>query len=87
MSVKAEIFESFVERLRESPFFGALDEENLVHLAAQVEQIDFQTGMTVFREEDPSQGLYWLHSGTLKAVKYSIAGKEQILHFIKPGQT
>ena len=56
-------------------------------LVEQVQQTDFPAGMTIFREGEPSQGLYWLCSGTLKAVKYSTSGKEQILHFVKPGQT
>ena len=87
MSGLNESFTLFIEQLRESPFFGSLSEDSLMFLVAQVQQTDFQAGMTIFREGEPSQGLYWLHSGTLKAVKYSTSGKEQILHFIKPGDT
>lgn len=87
MSALNQSFTLFIERLRESPFFGPLSEESLAFLVAQVKQTNFQAGKTIFREGEPSQGLYWLHSGTLKAVKYSTSGKEQILHFIKPGET
>ena len=77
----------FIERLRESPFFGPLSEDSLAYMVAQVRQTDFQAGMAVFREGEASQGLYWLQSGTLKAVKSSASGKEQILHLIRSGQT
>ena len=87
MSPLNESFTLFIEQLRESPFFGSLSEDSLTYLVVQVQQTDFQAGNTIFREGEPSQGLYWLHSGTLKAVKYSTSGKEQILHFIKPGDT
>jgi CRP/FNR family transcriptional regulator len=87
MSAPNEAFTLFVERLRENPFFGPLSEESLAFFVARVKQTNFQTGKTIFRAGEPSQGLYWLHSGTLKAVKYSTSGKEQILHFIKPGET
>ena len=87
MSTLNEPFSLFIERLRSSPFFGPLSEESLAYFVAQVKQTNYQAGMTIFREGEVSQGLYWLQSGTLKAVKYSAAGKEQILHFIKPGET
>lgn len=77
----------FVERLRESPFFGELGEEGLTFLANQAKQISYQAGATIFIEGEPSQGLYWLQSGALKAVKYAKSGREQILHLIEPGQT
>jgi CRP/FNR family transcriptional regulator len=47
----------------------------------------YPAGKAIFWEGEPSQGLYWLHSGALKAVKYSASGREQILHLINPGQT
>lgn len=87
MPIQNESFTLFIERLRESPFFEPLSEESLETLVTQVKHTEFEAGMTIFREGEPSQGLYWLHSGTLKAVKYSASGKEQILHFVKPGQT
>ncbi|MCP4168886.1 MAG: Crp/Fnr family transcriptional regulator [Chloroflexi bacterium] len=87
MSEPNTSFTRFIEQLRESPFFGTFDEESLAFLVAQAKRTNHQAGLTIFREGEPSQGLYWLRSGTLKAVKYSISGKEQILHFIRSGQT
>lgn len=77
----------FVERLRESPFFGPLSENSLAFLGTRAKQSLYQPGETVFGEGEPSQGLYWLQSGTLKAVKYSTSGREQILHLVNPDTT
>lgn len=77
----------FIEHLRENPLFGLLSEESLTFLGKQARKTQYQANATIFWEGEPSQGLYWLQSGTLKAVKYSASGKEQILHLIKPGQT
>jgi len=77
----------FIEQLRESPFFGPLSEKSLAFLETQAKQTRYQASATIFWEGEPSQGLYWLQSGTLKAVKYSTSGREQILHLIQPGRT
>ena len=87
MSVDKDLLELFIDRLRESPFFGSLSEEGLAFLETRAKLTLYQTGASIFAEGKPSQGLYWLLSGTLKAVKYSTAGREQILHLIEPGQT
>lgn len=87
MSKLADPLAPFIERLRESPIFGPLGEEGLAFLEKRAKPTNYQAGATVFGEGEPSQGLYWLQSGTLKAVKYSTAGREQILHLITAGQT
>lgn len=77
----------FIHQLQEDAFFSSMDEASLIALATKAKQARYQTGELIFEDGKPSKGLYWLESGTVKAVKYSQAGKEQILHFIKPGQT
>ncbi len=77
----------FIKQLQQNPFFSSLQGESLAILVAQAKQAHFQAGEIIFAEGEPSQGLYWLQTCTLKAVKYSAAGREQILHFINPGQT
>jgi len=76
-----------VNRLKESPFFGMLDEEGLSFLGKQARHALYPAGGMIFGEGESSKGLYWLESGTLKAVKYAPSGREQILHLIKAGQT
>lgn len=87
MSDRDDSLALFIERLQESPLFGTLSKTSLAFLGSRAKQIQYKAGATVFGEGEPSQGLYWLQSGTLKAVKYSTTGREQVLHLIKPGQT
>jgi CRP/FNR family transcriptional regulator len=71
----------------ENPFFGSLPESALAFLGKHATHNQYSTGETIFWEGEPSKGLYWLYSGTLKAVKYATTGREQTLHLIKEGQT
>lgn len=87
MNQRESSFKQFFERLQHSPFFSELGEDDLLILAKKAKKIDLEAGGVVFEEGAPSQGLYWLESGAVKAVKYARSGKEQILHFIEPGQT
>ena len=87
MSQTTDPLSLFINRLRESPFFGHLSEEGLEFLGLRAKRSFYQPSATIFGEGEPSQGLYWVQSGALKAVKYSTAGREQILHLINSGQT
>ncbi len=87
MSTPNNAFNLFIKQLQESAFFRTMAEEELTAMVMQAKRLSFEAGDLVFEEGEPSKGLYWLESGTVKAVKYSQGGKEQILHFIKPGHT
>jgi CRP/FNR family transcriptional regulator len=87
MSQTTDPLSLFINRLRESPFFGSLSEDGLAFLGKRAKRSFYEPSATIFGEGEPSQGLYWVQSGTLKAVKYSTAGREQILHLINSGQT
>jgi CRP/FNR family transcriptional regulator len=76
-----------IERLKESVFFGSLNDNSLLYLGSRARQTRYAVGEAIFWEGERSQGLYWLHSGTLKAVKFAASGKEQTLHLIEAGQT
>lgn len=77
----------FIEQLQKSSFFSQIDKLELAGLVSHAKQSNFKSGELIFEEGQSSQGLFWLESGTVKAVKYAQGGKEQILHFIKIGQT
>ncbi len=47
----------------------------------------YEKGEMIFWEGDQSQGFYLVLEGLIKIYKLSGEGKEQILQFIKPGQT
>jgi CRP-like cAMP-binding protein len=87
MSARKESGGILIEHLQVIPFFSALDNDTLEHLRQLARHCVYEPSQAVFVEGDPSQGLYWLNSGMLKAAKYSTSGREQVLHLIRPGQT
>jgi CRP-like cAMP-binding protein len=78
---------NLLERLQQSPFFEPLSKGSLNALVAAARRASYLAASLVFQEGETSQGLFWLESGALKAVKYSTQGREQIIHLVKPGQT
>jgi len=68
-------------------FFSDLEESLQAEIARQTFRRVYQSGETVFWEGDACQGLYVVEKGWLKAVKLSPAGREQVLHFLGPGET
>jgi CRP/FNR family transcriptional regulator len=87
MSRPSDPLSLFIARLRESPFFESGPDSALFFLSKYATHKHYQAGETIFWEGESSLGLYWLQSGTLKAVKYSTSGREQIIHLINLGQT
>ena len=69
------------------PYFAALDVAALETIAQSTLRQDYTTGQIVFLEGEECIGLYIVHDGWLKVVKLSSAGREQILHFVGPGET
>jgi CRP/FNR family transcriptional regulator len=69
------------------PYFVDLDRATLETIAQSTARQDYTTGQIVFLEGEACIGLYIVHEGWLKVVKLSPAGREQILHFVGPGET
>jgi CRP-like cAMP-binding protein len=69
------------------PYFAELDTATLDTIARSTIRQDYATGQVVFLESEECIGLYIVHEGWLKVVKLSPAGREQILHFVGPGDT
>lgn len=76
-----------IRQLKEIRFFANLDKDDLAILASHTKQIHLEAEQTLFTEGEQGEGLYWLQSGWLKAVKYSSSGREQTLHFIEAKNT
>ncbi|MCC6169265.1 MAG: Crp/Fnr family transcriptional regulator [Caldilineaceae bacterium] len=75
-----------VEHLQAIPIFASLGPATLRALVETAHWREYTTGAVVFLEEEPAQGLYYLHRGWLKIVKFSADGREQILQFLGPGE-
>jgi len=85
-----QIFASRTElsqRLQTNPFFAGLDEETLQALVKTAVWRQYDGGEIVVLEGEAAAGLYYLQYGWLKAVKISLAGREQILRLLEPGET
>ncbi len=68
-------------------FFSGLDASIQEEIARRAVGRVYQSGEAVFWEGDACQGLYVVEQGWLKVVKLSPAGREQVLHFLGPGET
>jgi signal transduction histidine kinase len=68
--------ESIVERLRDTPLFGGLDEEPLHRLVEMGEILDLAGGELLIREGDQADALYVVLSGEMDVTKRS--GRSEI---------
>lgn len=68
------------------PLFKGLPQEQLAALAAIAVEQDFGRGQLIFSEGDHGAGFYVVLQGRVKIFKLSLEGKEQILHFMGPGE-
>lgn len=73
--------------IRAIPLFSGLSAVQVAWLAEQVVVRTYAKDAMVFLEGDPSPGMFWLHTGWLKAIKLSTKGREQILQFFEAGST
>ena len=76
-----------IEILATVPHFSGLDDATLRAVAEAAIRRDFGDNQVVFVEGQPSKGLYIVETGWLKVVKMSADGREQVIHFLGPGET
>jgi CRP/FNR family transcriptional regulator, dissimilatory nitrate respiration regulator len=74
-----------ISQIGNIPLFQGLPEEQLAELARIIVDRKFRHGEVIFCEGDEASGFFVLLSGRLKIFKLSPDGKEQILHFVEPG--
>jgi CRP/FNR family transcriptional regulator len=75
-----------IQALSKISYFSALEETMLAEIARQAFRRLYQSGETIFWEGDACQGIYVVEDGWLKVVKLSPSGREQVLHFLGPGE-
>lgn len=68
------------------PYLVGLDAVLIDILAQETKHQRYDTGQVVFLEGEQDVALYIVYTGWLKAVKTSPDGREQVLHFIGPGE-
>ncbi len=75
------------EVLASVSYFAGVDPATLTTVARAMVRRKYARNEVVFQEGEPSQGLYVVEDGWLKAVKLSPEGREQVLYFLGPGET
>jgi CRP/FNR family transcriptional regulator len=75
------------EEIQAVPLFAGLDEAQLEKIRTIARVVGAKRREVLFREGDPTAGIFVLLSGRLKLYKLSPDGKEHILHIVHPGQT
>ncbi len=73
--------------LQRAPILAGLEPDDLSALAAVAGLRSIPRGGTLFQEGDEARGFFLCAEGKLKVFKTAPDGREQILHFIFPGET
>jgi CRP-like cAMP-binding protein len=69
--------------LKKSPILQTLNDEELLSVARITEQKTVSAGDVIFREEDLTEGIYLIHSGSVRITKPTPFG-EQVLANLQP---
>ncbi len=75
-----------LKRLQTFEFLRGLDKETLAKLAQNSTWKVFAPDAVVFWEGDTESNLYYLQYGSLKVLKASADGREQVLRFVSAGE-
>lgn len=81
------LLERRIEVLAQSPIFQGISSEALTHLAKRCVEKKIDRGQILFAAEDPSEGLYIVLSGSMRAFRVSRSGREQTIHVEHAGGT
>lgn len=76
-----------VEILAAITHFSGLDDATLRAVAQVAVRRSYAIDQVVFVEGEPSDGLFIVEEGWLKVIKMSPDGREQVIHFLGPGET
>ena len=74
------------EALSAVPLLAGLDGDVMEAVAKAAVRREYETSHVIFVEGEPNTGLYVVQDGWLKVVKFSPAGREQVLRFVGAGQ-
>lgn len=74
------------QAVRQADMFQGLADGQIEALAQVCEMRSVAKGAHVFHAGDPGHGFYTLISGRVRIYRASPGGKEQVLHFIPPGE-
>jgi CRP/FNR family transcriptional regulator len=76
-----------IELLKGIPYFAGLSEADLEAVSQRMFEQSIERGDMILMEDDPSEAVYFVVSGAVKAFKTSIEGKEQTLCLLRAGES
>ncbi|MCL5059029.1 MAG: Crp/Fnr family transcriptional regulator [Actinobacteria bacterium] len=76
----------YIEYLKNIFLFSYLNEEQLAEVDSLIMERDYRRGRIIFVEGEPGEAVFFLREGRIKISKQTEDGREQILHFIHPGE-
>src|ERR1051325_11940315 len=76
-----------VNTLRSCQLFTGLPQTDLENIAAVTVVKPLEKGDYLFREGDPAHGFYIVQRGAVNVHRVSAAGKEQIIHVFRAGDS
>ena len=75
-----------IQELARISLFERLQKQELEQLAALTQRKTYPSGTAVFFQDDPSDSMYVVLSGSAKIYQTSEDGKERILKILRPGE-
>lgn len=73
--------------LRCCQLFGGLPADDLAIIAGFSHLLRLNKGDTLFREGEPSRGCYVIQSGAVNVHRVNAAGREQVIHVFRAGES
>ena len=75
------------ELLKSIPYFAGISVAELDSIKEHIFERNIESGDLILLEGEPADAMYFVVSGVVKVFKTSSEGKEQILSFIRPGES
>ena len=76
-----------IELLKSIPYFSGLSTAELDSIKEHIYERSAENGDLILLEDEPADAMYFVASGVVKVFKTSSEGKEQILSFVRPGES
>jgi CRP/FNR family transcriptional regulator, dissimilatory nitrate respiration regulator len=78
---------ALINALRSCQLFAGLSAQDLEKIAAVTVPKSLEKDDYLFHERDPAHSFYAVQSGAVNVHRVNAAGKEQIIHIFRPGET
>ncbi len=76
----------YLAYLKNNPLFCSLNEQQLTEIDQLIAERIYRKGRVIFIEDEKGEAVYFLRTGRVKISTQADDGREQILHFIHPGE-